>query len=102
MKILLLFLPIVIGYNNYYIINNSDLLVWWNKSINTANFNWFVGYNGVSKNISKFTNEISLHCPAVFFCEYEETISNLNYLPHRIELLIFNCHILKVEATQER
>ena len=74
MKTLLLFQPIVIGYNNYYIINNSDLLVCWNQLINAAYFNWFVCDNGVFKNISKFTNEISVHCPAIYFCEYEETI----------------------------
>ena len=39
MKIFLLFLPIVMGYNNYYSINNSDLLVCGNKTENTLNFN---------------------------------------------------------------
>ena len=43
MKIFLLFLPIFIGYNNNYIINNSDLLVCGNKSENVVNFNWFDG-----------------------------------------------------------
>ena len=56
MKIFLLFLTIVIGYNNYFIIYNSDLLVCGNKSIKAVNFNWFVWDNGVFKNISKFTN----------------------------------------------
>ena len=55
MKIFLLFLPIVIGYNNYYLINNSDLLVCGNKSENTSNFNWFVGENSLFRNISQFT-----------------------------------------------
>ena len=37
MKISLLFLPIVIGYNNYNSKNNSDLLVCENKSKNALN-----------------------------------------------------------------
>ena len=49
MKIFLLFLPIVIGYNNYYLINNSDVLICGNKSENTSNFNWFVGENSLFK-----------------------------------------------------
>ena len=57
MKIFLLFLPIVITYNNYYSINSSDLLVCVNKSKNAVNFNWFVGENGLFKNISKFTKK---------------------------------------------
>ena len=61
MKIFLLFLPIVMGYNNYYSINNSDLLVCGNKSENTSYFNWFVGENGFFKNISQFTKNISVH-----------------------------------------
>ena len=99
-KIFLLFLPI--GYNNYYSINNSDLLVCGNKSENAVNFNWFVGENGLFKNISKFTNEISVRCPAVYFCEYDILLSNLNYGLHRMELFIVNCPILKEDAIQER
>ena len=60
MKIFLLFLPIVMGYNNYYSINNSDLLVCGNKSENTSYFNWFVGENGFfKKNISIYKKHIS-------------------------------------------
>ena len=54
MRIFLLFLPMVIGYNNYYIINHSYLLVCRNKSENAVYFFWFVGENGLFKNISKF------------------------------------------------
>ena len=57
MKKFLLFLPIV-GYNNFYIINNSELLVCGNESIKAVNFNWSFGDNGLFKNISKFTNEM--------------------------------------------
>ena len=69
MKIFLLFIPIVIGYINYYSINSSDLLVCENKSANAVNFDWFVGENGWFKSIYKFTYEISVRCPAVYFCE---------------------------------
>ena len=47
MKIFLLFLPIVIGYNNYYLINNSDVLDCGNKSENTSNFKWVVDENSL-------------------------------------------------------
>ena len=93
MKILLLFLPKVIAYNNYYSIKSSDLLVCENKSENAVNFNWFVGENGLFKNISKFTKEISGHCPAVYFCEYDISLSKLNYYLHRMELFIVNRHV---------
>ena len=42
-----------------------------------------------------------MRCPAVYFYEYDTTISNLNYLLHRMEIFIVNCPILKVEALQE-
>ena len=75
MKILFLFLPIVIGYKNYYVINSSDLLVCGYKSINANNFIWFVSDIGVFKNISKFANEICVLCLAVYFCEYDVIIT---------------------------
>ena len=90
------------GYNNYYSINNSDLLVCGNKTENTLNFNWFVGENGLFRNISKFSKNISVHCPSVYFCEYDISYSNMNFHLHRMELFIVNCPILKVEAIQER
>ena len=65
-------------------------MVWGNKSINDVNFNCFFGENGLFKNISKFTNEISVSCPV------------FNYQLHRMELFIVNCLILKIEAIQER
>ena len=98
MKIFLLFLPKVIGYNNFYSINSTDLLVCGNKQQNAVNFNCFVGENGLFKNISKFTNKISAHCPAVYFCEYDISLSEMNYNLHRMELFIVIC----VEAIQER
>ena len=101
MKIFLLFLPIVMGYNNYYSINNSDLLVCGNKSENTSNFNWFVGENSLFKNISQFTKNISVQCPSVYFCEYDISYSDMNFHLHRMELFIVNCPILKAEAIQE-
>ena len=101
MNIFLLFLPIVMGYNNYYSINNSDLLVCGNKTENTLNFNWFVGENGLFRNISKFSKNISVHCPSVYFCEYDISDSNMNFHLHRMELFIVNCPILKAEAIQE-
>ena len=39
MKIFLLFLTIVIEYNNYYLIKNSDILVCGNISMRDVNFN---------------------------------------------------------------
>ena len=79
MKIFLLFLPIIIGYNNYYLINNSDILVCGNKSENTSNFNWFVSEDGFLRNISQFTKNISVHCPSVYFCEHDISFSNMYY-----------------------
>ena len=52
MKLLILFLPIVIGFDNYYIINSCNLLVCGNKSQNVDKINWFEGKNSVFKNIS--------------------------------------------------
>ena len=57
---ILLFLTKVIGYNNYYIIYNSDLLVCGNKSIKAFNFNRFVGDNGVKKHIEIYKSGCSL------------------------------------------
>ena len=55
-------------------INNSDLLFFGNKSQNAVNYNWFVGENGLFKNISEFTNTIYVRCSAVYFCEYDTTL----------------------------
>ena len=54
------------AYNNFYSINNSEFLFCGNKSENTVNFNLFVEENGLFKNISKFTNEISVRCSSVY------------------------------------
>ena len=46
MIILLFFLTIVVGYDNFYIINSSDLLVSVNKSVNLSlklSFKWCIG-----------------------------------------------------------
>ena len=53
MKQILFFLPIVIGYDSYYIINNGDLLVCGNKSMNASYFNWFERDNVMFRDISK-------------------------------------------------
>ena len=52
MKILIIFLPLVICFDNFYIVNKKDLLVCGNKSAQVNNVNWYEAENGVFKNMS--------------------------------------------------
>ena len=64
-NLLSLFLWLFQFFKITIIINNDDLLVCGNKSINNGNFTWFEVNNGVLSNISKFTKRY--RCNVILF-----------------------------------
>ena len=97
MKLLILFLPIVIGFDNFYIKNSCNLLVCGNKSQNVDKINWFKGENGVFKNISGLK---SCNCGSIYYCEYVLML-NMSYPPKEKELFIVKCPLLNDNAKSE-
>ena len=76
MKTLIFLLPVVICFDNYYIVNKKDLLVCGNKSAQVINVNWYEAENGVFKNMSTALRKISAEeCPTIYYCQYEDYIT---------------------------
>ena len=92
MKTLIFLLPVVICFDNYYIANKKDLLVWGNKSTTQVNkVNWYEAENGVFKNMSIALRRISADaCPTIYYCQYEEYINEYTSFT-TADLFIVNC-----------
>ena len=91
MKTLIFLLPVVICFDNYYIVNKKDLLVCGNKSAQVNNVNWYEAENGVFKNMSIALRRISAEaCPTYYYCQYEDYITE-NVFFQTADLFIVNC-----------
>ena len=91
MKTLIFLLPVVICFDNYYIVNKKDLLVCGNKSAQVNNVNWYEAENGVFKNMSIALRRISADaCPTIYYCQYEEYINEYTSFT-TADLFIVNC-----------
>ena len=91
MKTLIFLLPIVICFDNYYIVNKKDSLVCGNKSSKVNNVNWYEAENGVFKNMSIALRRISAEaCPTYYYCQYEDYITE-NVFFQTADLFIVNC-----------
>ena len=91
MKTLIFLLPVVICFDNYYIVNKKDLLVCGNKSTQVNNVNWYEAENGVFKNMSIALKKISAEtCPTFYYCQYEDYITENVFFP-TADLFIVNC-----------
>jgi len=106
MKILIwiCFLPLVFSFDYYYIINNNQILTCGNTSEQAFNFNWYKAESGVFKNLSIFQQKISItsstSCPAVYYCQYEEKIENIEYTLSTTDLFVINCPIVKEDLVK--
>ena len=93
MKILIFFLPLIICFDNYYIVNKKDLLVCGNKSTRVNNVNWYEAEDGVFKNMSISIRKISAEvCPTLYYCQYEDYINELTSFPSA-DLFVVNCPV---------
>ena len=70
MKIFIFFIPLVICFDKYYIVDMKDLLVCGNKLTQFTYVNWYEAEDGVFMSIS--LRRISAEaCPTIYYCQYE-------------------------------
>ena len=89
--LLLIFLPMVMGFDYYYLINKTEDVSTLECGI-SKNISWFKSQNGIFINMIKSNQSISIRtqCLEMYYCEYEKIYFDDVYLTAR-DLFIITC-----------